>query len=311
MLRISTALFICCLTIFSFALALFAADLKLGVNAPRGERRATARWNDLVQYLSVQLDQTVTLVPLHPSKVVTAAKDGQVDLVLSHAAHTLNLQERFKATPIATLNGQLGPWFAGVIIAKKGSGIRTAADLKGKKVMSLKFSAAAGAYMFQTYHLFKQGIDPHKDFASIRWVPKQDDLVRAVHLGLIDAGFIRSGILESMAREGEIDIANFEIVDQRHDDGLSLVHSTDLYPEWYFSVMPRVAAGVVGKIKAALLQLTETMPATQAADVHGFVDPMPLDGMKNLMKALNLPPYKRYTVVAEPAKTDLLSPSGR
>jgi len=280
------------LTICSLTQHLFAAELKLGVIAPRGELNAKKSWTELAKYLSGQLGQTVTLVPLHPSKVVSSTMEREVDFILSHAAHTIQLQERHGGTPIATVNGMQGPWFAGVIIAKKGSGIRTAEDRRGKEVMSMNFRAAAGAYMFQTYHLLKKGIDPHKDFGSIQWVEKQDDLVLAIKLGLIDAGFVRTGMLESMEKEGRIKMADFVIVDERKGDGLSLVHSTDLYPEWYFSTMSNVSKETAAKVKAALVDITDTMPAAQAARVRGFVDPLPLEGMRELLKTLNLPPYK-------------------
>jgi ABC-type phosphate/phosphonate transport system substrate-binding protein len=280
------------LTIGSLTQHLFAAELKLGVIAPRGELNAKKSWTELAKYLSGQLGQTVTLVPLHPSKVVSSTMEREVDFILSHAAHTIQLQERHGGTPIATVNGMQGPFFAGVIIAKKGSGIRTAEDLRGKEVMSMNFRAAAGAYMFQTYHLLKKGIDPHKDFGSIQWVEKQDDLVLAIKLGLIDAGFVRTGMLESMEKEGRIKMADFVIVDERQGDGLSLVHSTDLYPEWYFSTMSNVSKDTTAKVKAALVEITDTMPAAQAARVRGFVEPLPLDGMREVLKTLNLPPYK-------------------
>ena len=292
MRRVLISVFVCFLAICSLTQYLFAADLKLGVNAPRGDLNAKKNWTELAKYLSGQLGQTVTLVTLHPSKVVSSATEGEVDFILSHASHTINLQERHGSTPIATINGNHGPWFAGVIIAKKESGIRTAEDLRGKKVMSMKFKAAAGAYMFQTYHLLKKGIDPHKDFGSIQWVEKQDDLVLAIKLGLIDAGFVRTGMLESMEKEGRIKMADFVVVDERKGDEMSLVHTTDLYPEWYFSTMSNVSKDTAAKVKAALLEITDTMPAAQAARVRGFVAPLPLDGMRELLKTLNLPPYK-------------------
>ena len=292
MQRLLTTLFISFVMACLLLPSIGAAELKLGVNAPRGERRAAKRWEKLAQYLSRELNEPVTLVPLHPSRVVASGMTGEVDFVLSHAAHTINLEQRHESKPIATINGKQGPWFAGVIVAKKGSGIKTAEDLRGKKVMSLKFKAAAGAYMFQTYHLLQKGIDPHKDFGSIQWVPKQDDLVLAVKLGLIDAGFVRSGMLESMEKEGRIQMSNFVVVDERKGDGLSLAHTTDLYPEWYFSVMPQVQGDRKARVQAALLKMTEKLPAAQTAGVRGFVEPLPLDGMRNLLKTLNLPPYR-------------------
>lgn len=268
-----------------------AAELKLGVLAPRGGVEAEARWQAFAAYLSQQLAQPVSLMPLRPPSVVPTAQAGQVDLVLSHAAHTVYLKERHAAVPLATLNGKEGPLFAGVIVAKSGNGIRTVEDLKGKRGMSLKFKEAAGAYIFQTYHLMQKGIDPHRDFASLQEGKKQDDLVLAVQAGLIDVAFVRSGLLEAMEREGKIKMADFLVVDQRTGDNFSFVHSTDLYPEWYISALSKVPAAVQEKIKAALLHMTPDMPAAKAVRVQGFVAPLPLEGMQKALQALKIPPY--------------------
>jgi ABC-type phosphate/phosphonate transport system substrate-binding protein len=271
--------------------SLFAAELKLGVLAPRGGIEAQARWAVFASYLSDRLGQSVTLVPLRPPQIVQAAESGQLDLVLSHSAHMVYLKERLGGVPLATLNGKEGPQFAGVILAKKGSGIRTAKDLRGKRGMSMKFKEAAGAYIFQTYHLYQQGIDPHQDFAAMHEGQKQDDLVFAVQAGLIDVAFIRSGMLEAMDREGKVKIADFVIVDERSGDGFEFVHSTDLYPEWYLSALPHVAAAVQAKVKAVALQITPSMPAAQTARVQGFVEPLPLEGIQKALQALKIQPY--------------------
>jgi two-component system, LuxR family, sensor histidine kinase TtrS len=276
------------LMICSLTPSLVTAELKLGVLAPRGVIQARNQWADFASYLSDQLGQLVTLIPLNPADIVPAAEAGQLDLVLANAAHMVYLKERVHGIPLVTLNGPEGPQFAGVILAKKGRGIRTVADLKGKHGMSLKFKEAAGGYIFQTYHLYEKGFDPHKDFASFREGQKQDDLVFAVQLGLIDVAFIRSSLLESMEREGKIKIEDFVIVDQRTDDDFNFVHSTNLYPEWYLSALPQVPAAVQAEVKVAALQLTPDMPAAQAARVLGFIEPLPLDGMEKVLKTLNI-----------------------
>ena len=278
------------LALCSLAAPLQAAELKLGVNAPRGELEAKTRWAAFAEYLSAQLGQPVTLVPMRPSDLMASAQAGKLDLVLGQGVQTVQLQEQLRATPAATVKGKEGAQFAGVILAKKGSGIVTAKDLKGKKVMSLDKSTA-GAYLFQVHYLHKQGIDPHKDFASFSEGKKQDDLVLAVKAGLVDAAFVRSGLLESMVKEGKIALADFEVVDAKQSNDFSLLRSTDLYPEWYLSVMPQVAPEIGSKIKAALLQMSGELPAAKAAGMQGFVEPLPLDGIKDALRTLKMPPY--------------------
>jgi ABC-type phosphate/phosphonate transport system substrate-binding protein len=155
----------------------------------------------------------------------------------------------------------------------------------------MDFKAAAGAYMFQAYHLLKKGIDPHKDLASLKEGKKQDDLVLAVKAGLIDAAFVRSGMLEALEKEGKIKMADFDIVDARQGDGLALVHSTDLYPEWYLAAMPGVPTEVAAHIKTAVLRMTPDMAVTKTLGVQGFVEPLSLEGVKEMLRALKIPPY--------------------
>ncbi|MFW2371785.1 MAG: phosphate/phosphite/phosphonate ABC transporter substrate-binding protein [Gammaproteobacteria bacterium] len=267
------------------------ADINIGVLAPRGKLKAMNQWKDFGLYMQEQLGQPVTIIPLSPPEVVAAANNDQVALMLANPVHTVKLIELHNSKLIATLNKKSGPVFAGVIVANKGSGIKSSEDLKGKNVMSLKFRAAAGAYTFQAYHLFKKGIDPHKDFASMNAGKKQDDLVLAVKAGVIDAAFIRTGILESMEKEGKIKMNEFHVVDQHGDDEIKLVHTTDHYPEWYFTAMHTTDPALANTAKQALLSLNAEHPASKQARINGFVEPVPLEGMVNALKALKIAPY--------------------
>jgi ABC-type phosphate/phosphonate transport system substrate-binding protein len=274
-----------------FNATLSAAELKLGVLAPRGELKAKARWSEFAGYLSQAIGQPVKLVTLPPPRVIDAARNGQIDVLLSHSPHTVYMQEKLGARVLATLNSRAGPRFGGVIVALKGQGIRQAEDLRGKNVMSLKFKAAAGAYIFQTYHLSQKKIDPHRDFASMRQGKKQDDLVLAVQNGLIDAAFVRTGLLEAMARENKIKLADFEVVDRQPPGDFKLLRTTALYPEWCFSVVRELPAETGAAIQQALKGLGPDMPAAKTARIRGFVDPLPLDGIKAALRALKIRPY--------------------
>jgi ABC-type phosphate/phosphonate transport system substrate-binding protein len=268
-----------------------ALAMKVGVLAPRGELEATTRWSEFGKYLSARIGEPVQVVPLSAQRVVAAAAGGEVDMVLSHPGHSLAVEEQLKARHVATLNERDGSQFAGVIIARKGSGIRRAEDLKGKQVLSLSKNAA-GAYVFQAYHMMQKGVDVEKDVVR-REGRQQDDLVLAVKAGLADAAFVRTGVLEAMAQDGKIRMGEFVIVDERKDPGLNYVHTTALYPEWYLSALPKLDAALEGKVKSAVLALTPNDGACKTAKIRGFVEPIPLDGMKQALQALKLPPYDK------------------
>jgi ABC-type phosphate/phosphonate transport system substrate-binding protein len=243
--------------------------------------------------MSVSVGEEVTIKPYTPRNLISAAAEKKVDFMLSNPTQAMILKEVHGATPLATLNKKSGSQFAGVILARKDSGISKAEDLKGKKVMALKFRKAAGAYIFQTYHLQQKGIDPHKDFASITEGKKQDDLVMAVKSGKIDAAFIRTGILEAMDKEGKIKLDEFVVVDQNTTDGYPLAHTTALYPEWYLSSLKDTDAGKAEKIKTAALQLKPSDKAAKKAKIKGFVEPVSMDGMTAALKALKIKPFDK------------------
>jgi ABC-type phosphate/phosphonate transport system substrate-binding protein len=283
------------LAVIGFALLVAspsAQALRLGILAPRGELEATTRWHELGVELSQRLGEAVEIVPLPPPQVVPAALGRAIDAVFSHPAHTLELIERLGARPLATLNGAQGSRFAGVIVVRRDSGIRRATDLKGKTVLTLAKSAAGG-YLFQAYHLKRRGVDVERD-CQLREGRQQDDLVLALRAGLGDAAFVRSGVLESLAKSGQIRMEEFEIVDARHDPGFEYVHTTELYPEWYVSALPSaLEAGRAARLKAALLALDPKGRAAQAAGIRGFVEPLPLDGMRALLRAMKMPPFDK------------------
>lgn len=280
-------------SMFSVMLPAAQANTVIGVLAPRGELKAMKKWTEFGKYMAASIGDDVQIKPYAPNKLVAAAKKGEVNFMLANPTQAVILQEMQSATPLATLSKKSGPQFAGVIVAKKGSGITKAEDLKSKKVMALKFRRAAGAYTFQTYHLMQKGIDPHKDFASFKEGKKQDDLVLAVKAGLIDAAFVRTGILEAMEKEGKIKMDEFVVVDQRSGDGISQVHSTELYPEWYLMSLQGTDADKAAKVKVAALALKDADVAAQKAKIKGFVEPVSMNGIKAALKGLKIEPFDK------------------
>lgn len=284
-----------CMTMLMFILgsvSFASAAVKIGINAPRGELKAMKQFAPLGVYLEKEIGEKVVLVPNKVATLMKLMEKGDLDYVLANPVQTIMMQEERGAIPLATMAKKHGPHFAGVIIAKKGAGITTAADLKGKKVMSLN-PAAAGAYVFQTYYLVQQGIDPRKDFAAFIEGKKLDDLVLAVKAGAMDAAFIKTGILESMAKDGKIKMDEFVVVDARQDPGFPPVHTTPLYPLWYFSATKKADAAVSSKMKAALLKLEASHPASKTAKIAGFVEALSLDTLKDALKTLKLRPYNK------------------
>ncbi len=276
------------LSFFFYVLSVSAETINIGVQAPRSAVKALTKWRELGNYLKVELGTKIKIIPLNPSVTIDAVEKEKVDFILANPAITVAIKEKYHAIPFATMNKKHGSLFSGVIISKKGSGINTAADLKGKKIITYKKKSAA-AYVFQVKYLMDKGINI-SDFASIKIAKKQDDIVLAIKAGLFDAGFVKSGLLESMAAEGKIKIDDVDIVDKK-TDSLVQLHSTALYPQWCFSAITDKGKTLMDKMKTALVKLSSDSAAAKKAKIVGFVPLKDLSVMAETLKALKMSPY--------------------
>ena len=266
------------------------ADFKFGVVALRGAAEAVTRWKPLIQYFAQTVNVTFEIIPLKSGALDDAARKGEIDGVLCNPATAVSIIERAQGIPLATLKTNGVYQFGGVILAKKGRGISQGEHLRGKRVVGHQFGESAGAYVFQVYHLLRMGIDPHRDFAEFIDLKKQDDVILAVNYGSVDAGFVRSDLLERMVGEGTVKMEDFVVVDQRQD-GYPYVHSTDLYPDWFLIATPRLSESIAEALKKAALELKPTDLPASASKIDGFVEAQSLNRLRDALQALKLPPF--------------------
>ncbi|MCP5364443.1 MAG: phosphate/phosphite/phosphonate ABC transporter substrate-binding protein [Hyphomicrobiales bacterium] len=266
------------------------ADVQFGVMANRGELKAQNQWTPMVQYLSETIGEPVELVTWPIENTYQTAEAGSVDFIVTNPAQSAALIEVMGFTPLANVKRAEGASFGGVIIANKKLGLSKGTDLKGRKVMAYN-ATSAGAYLFQRYHLLQQGVDVTKDFAKLAFSKKQDDIVLAVRAGMMDAGFIRTGVLESMEKDGRIKISELSIIDRVDDPNYPLIRSTKLYPSWYLMARQGVPADMVKKVQEAAFNLPTSHDAAKKAKIEGFVQPQPVAEMSALMRKLAIPPF--------------------
>lgn len=267
-----------------------AAETRLGVIAPRGEAAATAQWGEFARYLETSIGQPVKLVPVVLAKLEQAIANGEVDYALVNPVQGVSVKERLGTPILASLVLPTGNQFGGVIVANPKSGIAKGADLKGKKVIGLSKSAA-GAFLFQAYELKKAGVRVPEDVAVYQEAKKQDDVVLAVKAGVMDAGFVRTGVLEDMIQEGKLKPDDVVIVDKKPTFPQGL--STALYPEWYLIAVNKADGAVAGKVKAAALALKADSEAAKVAEIKGFSEPLDPGATVQMMKDMKVPPFDK------------------
>jgi ABC-type phosphate/phosphonate transport system substrate-binding protein len=120
----------------------------------------------------------------------------------------------------------------------------------------------------------ENGMDPDKDFKSLREATTHDNVVYAVFYGEVDGGAVRTATLETMAKAGKIKLAeDFKIIHQISDD-FPFIHSTQLYPEYPMAACAPVPEELKNEVAKALIAMSPSDTAATAAEINGWVKPL-------------------------------------
>jgi len=277
----------------------FAADtLVLGVFAYRPKEILEARYQPLAEYLGRELGGThVELRVLDQDEIEQALAARQLDLLFTNPSHYIVVRTRFNLTgALATLvsqeNALSSSQLGGVIIASDvPNAPASLRELRGRRIAvpGLKY---LGGYQTQAFELQQAGLEVPDD-VEFSVVGSHDAVVKAVLEGSVEAGFIRSGLIEQIRQEGKMDISRLRVLNRQEHPGFPYVVSTRLYPEWAFVALPHVDSRQVRKIASSLMLLEAEHPVARSAGIAGFAPPADYLPVENVMRSLHSPPFDR------------------
>jgi diguanylate cyclase (GGDEF)-like protein len=281
--------------------------LRLGILAVRPQPQAMAQWQPLADHLAASLGRPVELAVHALAELDAAVAQNSVDALLTNPVHYVRLQhQNGLGGPLVTLvnkdSGYELQAFGGVIFTRAdAAAINTLKDLFNKRVAAIGSDDAFGGYQMQALEMVEAGVAPPQDDRLIVTGKAHDQVVEAVLAGQADAGFVRSGVIEAMVREGKLDAGQIKIINRQKLPAFPYASSTRLYPEWPLAVMPNVNERLARRLTIALLSLsTNGVPAR--ADLPGFANPASYAAVENLMRRLRQPPFD---AVPEFTLTDL------
>jgi two-component system sensor histidine kinase TtrS len=139
--------------------------------------------------------------------------------------------------------------------------------------------------------LLHHGLDMSDDLDSVAFGGIHDAVVLAVQKGEVDAGSVRTEVLEQMAAAGTIHLDDFKVLGARDTPGFTPLHSTSLYPEWPFSKLAGTPIDLAQAVAVALLQMPADGPAARAGNYAGWSVPLDYQPVHELLRELHLPPY--------------------
>lgn len=279
--------------------AISAADeeIRIGVLSFRPVEQTRQQWQETANYLSAHVAGVhFSIIPMYYQELDLAINRHEFEFVLTNPEHYVTIRADHALSAIATLmplaEGHPVTTFGGVILARADrADINQLADVRGKIVASPAVQSLGG-YLMQRWTLYKQGISI-SEIARIKFTGMpHDKAVLEVLSGKADVGFVRTGILESMAREGRIRLDQFKILNRQQAGNFPQLLSTDLYPEWPFAAMPDVTDDMVKRVSLALLNIQPQDTAAQQGNYFGFSPPGNYAAVEAMMQRLKVNPER-------------------
>lgn len=271
-------------------------NVSIGVLAIRGEKKTLSMWQATAIYLSQSIPGYKFFIsPLSLDSLNHAIKNKQVDFILTNPASYAEMELRHGASRIATLrnrrNGNSYTVFGSLIFTKAGrDDIDTINDLKNKSFAAVHPKAFGGWWMAWR-KLLQHGLEPD-ELADLHFTGlPQDKVVEAVLEGKVDAGTVRTNILERMEQEGLIDSRKLKILSPQITPGFPFHHSSQLYPEWPFAKTKQTPNSLAQKVAISLLSMPQDHIAATLSNSSGWTIPLDYQAVHELMQELSVGPY--------------------
>jgi diguanylate cyclase (GGDEF)-like protein/PAS domain S-box-containing protein len=269
--------------------------LVMGMFAYRPKAVLQERFAPLADYLSSKLgDARVELQVLDLDEIEQALLANRLDLLFTNPSHYIQLRHHNRLTgALATLvrqeRGVAVSALGGVILTQANGPLREMRDLRGRRV-GIAGSRYLGGYQTQIFELRQQGLDLTRQ-AHLITLGSHDAVIRALLAGTVEAGFVRTGVVEQMQAEGLLPAGRLRLLNGQNSPGFPYWLSTRLYPEWPMLALPRLDERHGRLIASALLGLAPEHPAAQAAGLAGFNVPADYLPVEQLARDLRMPPF--------------------
>jgi two-component system sensor histidine kinase TtrS len=273
--------------------------VNVGVLAHRGVDACTDMWSPTIHYLTEKIPgKAFQLQPLDLDGMADAIRQRKVDFILTNPGNYVVLERRYSITRIATLrnlrHGNPYTQFGAVILVRADrDDLRSLADLKNRSFGAVD-KAAFGGFQMAWRELKDAGINPFRDLSDIRFLGfPQDNIVLSVRDGKIDAGTVRTNILERMAAEGQIELEDFRILNRQISEHFPFYLSSRLYPEWAFAKTRSTPDALAEAVAIVLMNMVENHPAAIAGNYAGWTVPLNYQPVHELFMDLEIGPYQK------------------
>ena len=146
------------------------------------------------------LSKFVDVAVLGPySYVIANSKDSDIEVFATYAKKPGHLQEE-------------GPGYKGVLVSKKGSGLKTIKDLKGTLIGLTDPGSTSGNLVPRVVFSQVIGMDIDDYFKRAVYTGSHELSTVAVHKGKVDAAFVASHRFDNVVNKGEVKLDDFNVI---------------------------------------------------------------------------------------------------
>lgn len=183
-------------------------------------------------------------------QLLTELGNGELDLAWLSTIAYVTGKEKYRLRPLVKPVRKNATSYRGIIITRKDSGIKTLADLKGKRMGWVDPESASG-YIFPKILLESAGIHEAHDLGETKFLQKHDAVVWNVLLRKVDAGAC-------------YDDARTILSNPSHIRQLEVLTKTGTIPNEPIVCRDDLPEELAQRIRAAFLKLDPENPEHQA-----------------------------------------------
>ena len=223
-----------------------AQELKFGFTPVLSEPEMRAEFEPLMGYLSSAIGQKVVLyIAKSYGDLRDQMETGAVDIGSFSPFAYVDAARGGKVRIIAQSILDNSATYRGIIVTRKDSGLKSVAELEGKRFAFVDPKSASG-YVYPRAMLIEKGVTPEQYFKEIIFAGGHDKVIAAVMERRVDAGAIYDGALGVAKAQGVM------------VEELLTLSSTDPIPHDAIAVRVGMDEGLAKKIQAALVDLEKS-----------------------------------------------------
>jgi phosphate/phosphite/phosphonate ABC transporter binding protein len=223
-----------------------AQELKFGFTPVLSETEMRAEFEPLMSYLSGAIGQKVVLyIAKNYGDLRTQIEAGTVDIGSFSPFAYVDAVRGGKVRIIAQSILDGSATYRGIIVAHRDSGLKTVADLEGKRFAFVDPKSASG-YVYPRAMLIEKGVTPEGYFRETMFAGGHDKVISAILEGRADAGAIYDGALGVEKAKGV------------PTEKLVTLASTDPIPHDAIAVRIGMDDALAKKIQTALVDLDKS-----------------------------------------------------